>query len=255
MAKKNKRKRHGSGKAAGSPQKGTLYSYILERLRIHRTLMLARKERIHDDLRLLDKRERQADFLRRKMSVLYASVSRDMQRLERKVRSMHSQKSSEQEQLQRYRKMIGLLKAIEEKTKKVYKAEGKTLEKEKGLLNDLEQLLEKHSKELNYHRRKNMMVIEDIVQKKKRLLLQAGRTHHEEESILPADRNVLENMASHQVQLIRGLADELGKLRGSYSIILREKRSLQKQELNFQKQLQHIAVRKKKLKLLLQKMK
>ncbi|MBI4153087.1 hypothetical protein HY497_01070 [Candidatus Woesearchaeota archaeon] len=224
----------------------------MEKLRIRRTLLMAMRERTLDDIRILEKREQQIEFLKRKIAALHTTISRDALHLEHRIKLMQDKKTSEKEQMQRCRNLIRLMRAIEEKTKRVYKAEGWNLEKEKKLLNKLEVLFEKHSSELDYHW-KNKVMLEDVMQKKRRLLTQSRKMHKEEEMILPIDKQVLENMAAHQVQLISGFSEELCKLRNSQSTILKEKLSVSRQEQSFQRQLENIAAKKKVLKLMLRK--
>lgn len=220
-----------------------LYSYIEEKLRIHRTFMLVKKERLRDDLRLLEKREKQIAFLQKKMDALQHSMSKNVQRIERKINSLSRESETESVKLQQYELITRALQANTEQTKKAYASKEGELKKEGKLLNELN-IVAQMCETLDDRKREEVRC---IVRKKQHLFATSQRLHKEEVLLLSAEKKAVQEMAQRHAHDIRAITGKLRTLHASYQKILKEKRTLHEQEEGFQRQLRQIARRKRSL--------
>ena len=227
--------------------KGALYSYIMEKLRIRRTLLLVKKEQLLDNLKLLEKREKQVVFVQKKVAALQHIVVRNAQRIENKMMALRSEKETESAQLQRYASIIKALQTNGEQAKKAYASKEQILTRECKLLDDLE-VIDNMSKDMDNKKR-----VYNIISKKQKLLTQSQHNHQNTVSLLFAEKKIVEEMMAKQARAVHMITEKLHGMHASYQKICKEKRALKYQEQSFQKQLQHITLRRKSIKVSLQR--
>lgn len=233
------------------PPQRAIYSYVLEKMRIHRTLMLVKKERLLDDIKIIEKREKQVAFLRSKMKALQKNVAENVQYIEKKMKALRNEKEAEKARLRQYVAMIESLQANGEQTRSVYTSKQQILEIEDKLMNAIEEALGKLFEE----RDTDKQALQNIIQKKRKLLTQSVRNHREAASLLPAEKKVVERMAAQQAQAAHIAGQRLRELHRSHQKVLKEEISLHKQERNFQKELKRLAARKRGIKKSLERLK
>ncbi len=208
---------------------------ILEKQRIRRTVMLVKKERLHDDLKLLEKREKQIAFLQRKMLALQRHMAADARRIEGSIRALSRKKETEGAKLQQYQIVIRALQANGKAAQNI--GAGRALEMERKRLEELD-VVGRMCEELGDKR------VRAIIGRKRQLLGKAQRLH-KEALALAAESKIAEEMAQNQSRSVHTISEKLRRQHAAHSALMKEKKALLEQEKNFRKQLTHIALRKR----------
>ncbi|HLC74398.1 MAG TPA: hypothetical protein VJH88_00915 [Candidatus Nanoarchaeia archaeon] len=214
-----------------------------ERLRIAKTLELIKKDRINDELQLLDKRHKQLGFLHGKLAQLGEGLHKSMASLRASEKSIKEHVAVERSHLRSALAMLCGIQKIDSMMKQLTSARQKLMHREHHLLVDLDSFVAKNRDALGAGK-----IVSSVVRQKKLLFDKTLGILQKESSLVFADKHAIQALVEKQRTVVQNLHIALHERATSAKRMAAEYAMVQKKEQSFARQIQDIEKRRARIK-------